>query len=114
MDILILVVISGIAQLAAHYFPWKKWLHRELKRTEAYAIGTVLMLVPYSIWMGWVLYCWRFVLALWAVVFISGFMVIGAYAFDERLDLREEVDAMSAENEIMRDEYFNDKDERNS
>lgn len=111
MDILILAVISGVAQLAAHYIPWKQILHRKLKRTEAYIVGVLLMMVPFSVWLG-VLGLWRVLLGLWIVIVTSGGLVIGAYALDHHLMVAELAQATDAENKMMRGAYFDDKDEQ--
>lgn len=107
MDILILTVLSGISQLAAHYIPWKLILHRPLKRTEAYVIGVVLMIVPFSVWLGQ-LGLWRVLLALWCVVITSGLFVIGAYSLDRYLMVAELVKAADAENQMMRESVLDD------
>ena len=111
MDILILALLSGIAQLAAHYIPWKLILHRKLRRTEAYTIGVALMMVPFSVWLG-VLGLWRVLLALWVVILTSGSFVIGAYVLDHYLLTASLAQAANAENQMLREADFNDQNDR--
>jgi hypothetical protein len=37
----ICAIVPAMTMAAAHWFPWRRLLHRELRNTEAYAIGTV-------------------------------------------------------------------------
>jgi argininosuccinate lyase len=36
----ICIVLPMVTLAAAHWFPWKRYLHRDLNRFECYAIGT--------------------------------------------------------------------------
>jgi hypothetical protein len=111
MDIFILALLSGISQLAAHYIPWQRILRRQLKRTEAYVIGVVLMMIPVSVWLV-LQQDWQVLLALWCVVTASGLAVMGAYALDGYLHTREQAQAVNTENQIMREQYFDTDDQR--
>lgn len=110
MDMLIMAVLSGVAQLAAHYLPWKLILGRQLRRTEAYVIGVVLMLVPFSVWLG-LQGLWDVLLALWVVIVVSGLTVIGAYALDSYLTIVQAHQAEQSENRNLRERAFNDPDD---
>lgn len=113
MDIFILALLSGISQLAAHYIPWQRILRRELRRTEAYVIGVVLMMIPVSVWLV-LQQDWRVLLALWCVIATSGLNVIGAYALDGYLHTREQAQAVDAENRIIRETVFDDQNDQRS
>lgn len=113
MDILILSLLSGISQLAAHYIPWQRILRRQLHPTEAYVIGVVLMMIPVSVWLV-LAQDWRVLLALWCVIASSGLSVIGAYALDHYLQTVEQNRAVDAENQMMRESVFDDQNDQRS
>jgi hypothetical protein len=46
VDILITGTISALALLFLHYAPWRMWLHRDLSRNQAYAVGTAALVLP--------------------------------------------------------------------
>ena len=112
MDILILALLSGIAQLAAHYIPWKLILRRKLRRTEAYTIGVALMMVPFSVWAGPDGFCGGCCWPLWVVIVTNGALVIGAYVLDHYLLTASLAQAADAENKLMRESDFNDQNDR--
>jgi hypothetical protein len=37
---IVCTVLPGVAMIAAHWFPWRRLLHRDLHNLERYAIGT--------------------------------------------------------------------------
>jgi len=107
MNIAVMALLSGAFQLAAHYLPWRSILRRKLRRTEAYAIGVVLMLAPFSVWLG-LAGLWLVLLALWVVVATSGAFVIGAYLLDGYLEKSHEGQVAQAENRVLRGGVFDD------
>ena len=113
MDIVIIALLSGVAQLAAHYIPWQRMLRRRLHPTEAYVIGVVLMMMPISVWLI-LAQDWRVLLALWCVIASSGVMVIGAYGLDAYLQTVEHNRAADAENRMMRESVFDDQNDKRS
>ena len=110
MDITVMALISGLAQLTAHYFPWRKVLGRALHRTEAYMVGVVLMLAPFSVWLG-LAGLWRVLLALWVVIVTCGLFVIGAYLLDGNLEKGHRERVAQAENAVLRKAVFDDADD---
>jgi len=113
MDILMMALLSCVAQLAAHYLPWRRLLGRQLRRTEAYTIGVVLMLAPFSVWLG-LQGLWRVLLALWIVIAACGAVVIGAYGLDHYLETVQRLQADESENRSLRGMAFDDENDKRS
>lgn len=81
-SILIISLIAAALQFAAHYFPYRRLLGRELTRIEAYVIGLLIIagaLTGWLIWQG----LFTALIALWAVVVSSGLAVVAGYTIDE-------------------------------
>lgn len=85
MDYFILAIVCFALQLASHYFPWRALLGKQLSRPAAYIIGTLVHLVPWSIWM-WMrgsanneVYA---ILGAWVAVVSSGVAVLGSRLVD--------------------------------
>lgn len=83
MDLIITASISGLCQLAMHYFPWARVLKKELPRVAAYTLGVLAIMVPVSFLgsaraLG--------LLDLWITVIVSGLCVFIAYLVDAALD----------------------------
>jgi len=80
MEYIILAVVAGFGQAAAHWFPWQKTTGK-LPRVAAYTIGTCIMLFPYTVWLVFSQQ-WEAAIGLAVVVVTSGIVVAGAYGVD--------------------------------
>lgn len=86
-NVWIAVLISALAILAEHYFPWRATLGRELPRVAAYALGVLAIEIPLTIlFVEWGLI--PAALALWQVTAGAGLACLAAYAFDSWLAVR--------------------------
>lgn len=86
-EILLTALVTWLALLVEHWFPWRLLLRRDLPRIAAYTMGVLALILPLS-----VLY-WRwslagladqrgYLIALWAVTLAGGAAVAGAYVVD--------------------------------
>jgi len=86
-EILLTALVTWLALLVEHWFPWRLLLRRDLPRIAAYTMGVLALIVPLS-----VLY-WRwslvgladqlgYLIALWSVTVGGGAAVAGAYVVD--------------------------------
>jgi hypothetical protein len=91
--ILPIILVFGVSLaliVAGHWAPWRKALGRDLRRTEAYAYGVLVILVPS---LGVLAAAWQ----LWAVGVVlagaagAGLGTYGAYAADWVIELYHEL-----------------------
>lgn len=82
----ILIALVIFIEGFLHYFPWRLVLRRDLPRPLAYALGTLAMMIPFTIWLidqrqgdiaG----------MLWLVIGAGGASVMAWYGLDWVIDL---------------------------
>ena len=87
MNLWVLVVMVMISELGMHYFPWRILLRgKELPRLAAYTLGSLGMVVPFTVWL-WQIGEYEVIHGLWLVVCAAGLMVFALYGLDHYLDL---------------------------
>jgi len=96
MIYIVLISLAITGQLAAHYFPWKRLLHKDLPRPAAYIIGVAIMLTPYAVWLLTAKEMASFI-GLVAAVLSSGLAVLAAYLFDAWLMSRAQAEIAKSE-----------------
>ena len=101
MVYLVLMALAISGQLAAHYFPWKRLMHRELPRPLAYIIGVAIMITPYAVWLG-MTGAYSNLVGLLVVVFSSGLAVLLAYLLDAWLSTRAQAEIEKAEADCIK------------
>jgi hypothetical protein len=102
-------LVSVLILLVEHYLPWPTWLGRRLPRTAAYVLGVLGMALPLTGLMAlWGL--WMVVAALWGVILTGGLAVLGAYALDDMLAMRQRLHALEIEAQLLRPEVHDDED----
>jgi hypothetical protein len=100
LPILITGLISALALIGGHYFPWRLLIGRKLPRIPSYIYGVLSIALPAS---GYMLLSgqWCSALALWSSIAAGGMAVIGCYWLDGKLEefnrRREEVERMELE-----------------
>jgi len=62
--------LVALLLLVGHWFPWQRWLGREMHRLEGYVYGTG------SIWLAFLLTGWLYEM-LWPVAWLSAIIVAG-------------------------------------
>ena len=107
----LLVIVTASLFAAAvlwgeHYHPWGKRLDRRLN----YVLGTLAMLIPYSLLLlFWMLVppdflgLWALV-GLWIIVGMSGLTVHMLYEYDAKREARQRAEAAEAAEKAARDE----------
>lgn len=83
----ITALISSLALLAGHYFPWRAIINRRLPRPAAYTYGVLAILLPASGFMalhGMI----QAMAAVWAAALAGGGTVMLCYALDDWLENR--------------------------
>lgn len=81
VEYIILAVVAGLGQAVAHWFPWKKILKHDLPRIPSYIIGTLMMQLPFAIYLA-ISGQTPALIGLTVVIGASGLAVLLAYAVD--------------------------------
>jgi len=78
-NIVIACIITVLALLTEHWFPWRLLLRRDLHRVAAYVLGVLALALPLTalFWSER-----RYVVALWAVIVSGGSAVMLAHFVD--------------------------------
>jgi hypothetical protein len=100
MEIMIVIFVSGLWQLGAHYFPYRNIFGREPHRVIAYAIGVLGFMLPISTWMlieGLV----RPLTVVWSAVAASGSVVGLLYLIDDSARSRAEAEDTREREEVL-------------
>lgn len=88
-----------------HYHPWGKPLDPRLN----YVLGTLAMLIPYSLLLGfWMIvlppsFGWFALLGLWSIVGVSGATVHWLYEQDAKRNAQQRAEAAEAAEEAARE-----------
>ena len=80
-QIALTALITVMARLAEHWFPWQLMLRRKLPRPAAYVAGVLALIAPLTV-LFWQWGLSQAIWALWAVVISGGLAVMGAYGLD--------------------------------
>lgn len=95
-------LVPGVAMAAAHWFPWRRLLGRDLHQLEAYCIGTATIVgissaaITQSEGDGY-----DDALMLLSAAASAGGVVVAAYALDEIIGLRADLAAQRAHGEAL-------------
>lgn len=87
MSVGALVMITVLALIGLHYFPWWRYLQgRHLPRPCAYVLGMLATLLPFTEWL-WERGRMQEIFVLWLTIVAGGLVVVAMYSFDHYVDL---------------------------
>lgn len=92
--ILIAAIITFLAIVAEHYFPWRQILHRDLPPIPAYVLGILAIALPFSvlILMQRDMPATTVLIAFWTLTVVAGATTLLAHMVDDQLAAREQAD----------------------